>query len=295
MGFRTVVISSHAKLEYSLNYLVFKTPENTKRILLDEIDTLIVESTTVALTTSLISELNKHKVNVIFCDEKHNPSSQLMSLNASYNPFKKIADQIAWSKQNCDAVWQAIIKRKIINQANTLSLINQKECSCQLIEFANQVEPGDVTNREGHAAKVYFNNIFGKNFTRGDDSEINAYLNYGYTVLLSLINRTIVSFGYLTQLGIHHIGETNPYNFSCDILESFRFLADEETILLLSQENPNFKDTMSKLGTKEVYIDGKTQTLSNAISIHLLSVFNALKTGEIDKIKFIYSIREKNE
>ncbi len=295
MGFRTIVISSHAKLEYSLNYLVFKTPENIKKILLDEIDTLIVESTTVALTTSLISELVKHKINVIFCDEKHNPSSQLMPLNASYNPFKKIVDQVAWPKQNCNLVWQAIIKRKIENQANTLNLIKLNDISSQLLEFASQVEPGDITNREGHAAKVYFNNVFGKNFTRGEDSEINAYLNYGYTVLLSLINRTIVSFGYLTQIGIHHIGETNPYNFSCDILESFRFLTDEEAINLLSAENLNFKDSMSRLGTKEVLIDNKTQSVSNAISIHLLSVFNALKNGEIDKIKFISPKREENE
>lgn len=295
MGFRTVVITSHAKLDYSLNYLVFKTTDTTKRILLDEIDTLIVETTTVALTTRLIAELIKHKINTIFCDERHNPSSQLLPLNASYNPFKKISDQVAWSKSKCDEVWKEITKQKIINQANTLSLINKNEAYNQLIGFANQVETGDITNREGHAAKVYFNNVFGNDFTRNDSSEINAYLNYGYTVLLSLINRTIVSFGYLTQLGIHHIGETNPFNFSCDILESFRFLADEEAINLLSEKNKNFKESMSKLATKEVMIDGKTQTLNNAISIHCLSIFNALNNGDINKIKFISPIRNKNE
>ena len=32
MGFRTVVVSTHSKLELSLNYLVFKTPDEVKRI-----------------------------------------------------------------------------------------------------------------------------------------------------------------------------------------------------------------------------------------------------------------------
>lgn len=70
MAFRTVVVDTHSKLEYSLNYLVFRTPDSTKRVLLDEIHTLIVQSTAVSLTTSLIAELTKRKIKVIFCDEK---------------------------------------------------------------------------------------------------------------------------------------------------------------------------------------------------------------------------------
>ena len=54
MAFRTVVVSSHCKLEYSLNYLVYKTVDEIKRINLDEIHTLIIESSMVTITTSLM-------------------------------------------------------------------------------------------------------------------------------------------------------------------------------------------------------------------------------------------------
>ena len=53
MAFRTVIIDTHSKLEYSLNYLVFRTAEEVKRVLLDEVQTIIVQSTAVSLTSSL--------------------------------------------------------------------------------------------------------------------------------------------------------------------------------------------------------------------------------------------------
>lgn len=266
----------------------------TKRILLDEIDVLIVESTAVALTTSLLSELIKHKIAVLFCDEKHNPISELMPLSISYNSSKKISEQISWDKTNLDIIWKRIVEEKILNQSNTLLKVGKLVPSMQLKEYANNVENGDVTNREGHAAKVYFNNMFYDNFTRNDDTLVNACLNYGYTLILSLFNRTITSFGYLTQIGIHHKGETNPYNLSSDLMEPFRFLVDEE-VLTIDFTKEVFKDKMIELLNKSIIIDGKKQTLTNAISLYFLSVVDAIKNGNPNRIKFISIIKDENE
>ena len=227
MAFRTIVINTHSKIEYSLNYLVFRTVNETKRILLDEVHTVIFESTYISVTTSLLTELIKRKIKVIFCDEKHNPVSELLPYNVSYNSSRKIANQVKWSKKNKDVVWKSIVQQKIKNQSASLNKRNKSDKANQLMEYCNNVLDGDVTNREGHAAKVYFNNIFYEGFTRNDVHLINDCLDYGYTILLSQFNRVIVSNGYLTQIGIHHIGEFNPFNFSCDLIEPFRFLIDE--------------------------------------------------------------------
>lgn len=40
--------------------------------------------------------------------------------------------------------------------------------------YTEQIELADTTNREGHAAKVYFNALFGMEFTRSADIAINA-------------------------------------------------------------------------------------------------------------------------
>lgn len=292
MGFRTIIIDSHSKLEYSLNYLIFKTAETTKRILLDEINNVIVTSTAVAITTSLLSELSKRKINVVFCDEKRNPISELVPIYDNYNSFKKINEQIQWDRNACNNVWAKIVKQKILNQANSLYKRDKIDIANQLVEYANDVESGDITNREGHAAKVYFNNIYNAGFCRNDDSVINAYLNYGYSLLLSLITRTIVSYGYLTQLGIHHRGETNPFNLASDIIESFRFLVDDK-VFELDENDFNFKDKMIDLLNVNVIIEGKQQSLFNAVSIHFLSVVDAIRNNNPNKIKFISSVQNE--
>ena len=51
--------------------------------------------------------------------------------------------------------------------------------------YMGQLEFQDATNREGHAAKVYFNAVFGMAFTRSQESAWNSALDYGYTILLS--------------------------------------------------------------------------------------------------------------
>ena len=40
-------------------------------------------------------------------------------------------------------------------------------------------------------AKVYFNGLFGMEFTRSADTVTNSALNYGYALLLSVFNREI--------------------------------------------------------------------------------------------------------
>ena len=66
MSWRIVVISKRAKLDYQLGYLVVRNEEVTK-IHLSEISTILIESTAATVTTSLLAELTKKKIKVIFC------------------------------------------------------------------------------------------------------------------------------------------------------------------------------------------------------------------------------------
>ena len=84
MSWRIVVISKRAKLDYQLGYLVVRNEEVTK-IHLSEISTILIESTAATVTTSLLAELTKKKIKVIFCDEKRNPSSELVGYYGSHD------------------------------------------------------------------------------------------------------------------------------------------------------------------------------------------------------------------
>lgn len=95
MSWRVVVISSNAKLDYQLGFLVVRKDTITK-IYLNEISVLMLESTAISLTASLVSELLKRKIKIIFCDEKRNPCGEVTPYYGSYDSSAKIRNQIAW-------------------------------------------------------------------------------------------------------------------------------------------------------------------------------------------------------
>ena len=153
-----------------------------------------------------------------------------------------------------------------------------------LDQYIKEIELGDVTNREGHAAKVYFNALFGLDFTRSADNSINAALNYGYGILLSCFNREIIANGYITQLGLFHDNMFNQFNLASDFMEPFRILVDK----VVRQMGPQSDEKIEILRflNESVVIDGKYNYVSNAIKIYCRSLFDALNEEDISLIKF---------
>ncbi len=224
MSFRTVYITDRSKCSYENGYMVIRQEEQTM-IHLSEIFMVVMESTASYVSTYLMAELAQARIPVVFCDTKHNPIGQYSPIYGAHSSTMRIRDQIAWDKQVSDRLWQQIVKSKIHNQAINLKRLGLAQAN-MLFGYKGDVLPGDTTNREGHAAKVYFNAIFGNDFSRDLDCPINAQLNYGYSILLAWLNREIAGRGYLTQLGIFHCSEYNHFNLSSDFMEPFRPVID---------------------------------------------------------------------
>ncbi len=286
MSFRTVVVKTRCKLEYSLNYLVYRTPETETKICMDEISTLIVQNTGVAITATLLSMLMEKKVKVIFCDSKSNPQGELIPYYGAYNSMEKIENQVRWTADFKNDLWRLIIREKIKGQAANLDFIGQADSSSKLLGYLDEITPGDASNREGHAAKVYFNSCFGNDFSRGSDCQINAYLNYGYSIILSAINREIKNFGYLTELGIHHVGKENPFNLSCDFMEPLRPFVDR-MVLGGEVSKENFKQQFVNCLNINVKIEDKEMLLDNAIHLYVQSLLSALNSQSMAKVRLI--------
>lgn len=287
MSWRIIVISDRAKLDFKLNYMVVRQKEETTKIFLDEISLLILESTAISITVSLLSQLINKKIKVIFCDEKRNPISELISYYGSHDSSDKIRKQIKWSDNIKSLIWTEVVRQKLNNQKLTLRRLEKDEWKL-LDKYINEIEINDETNREGHGAKVYFNAIFGKTFSRSQDNNINAALNYGYTVLLAAINREITALGYITQLGIFHDNMFNHFNLSSDLIEPLRYIVDEKIIKMnLTYFEKEEKLEILDILNKKVIIDGKNHFLNNAIGIYCKSVIEAIEEKDISKIKFI--------
>lgn len=285
MSWRIVVISNSAKLEYKMEYMIVRQSEITK-IHLSEISMLIVESTAVSLTAGLLSELTKRKIKVIFCDEKRNPSSELVSYYGSHDTSAKVRQQVGWTAEIKKMMWTEIVSEKIRNQQRFLEDLGKKE-NVMLAEYLKEIQPGDTTNREGHAAKVYFNAVFGMDFSRSLDIPINAALNYGYGIILSTFNREIVSNGYITQLGLFHDNMFNQFNLGSDLMEPFRILVDRKVYKMKPEKfEKEEKLQLVNILNQEVTIDGKRNYVVNAIKIYCKSVFDAINDNDVSLIRF---------
>ena len=285
MSWRIVVISNSAKLEYKMEYMIVRQSEITK-IHLSEISMLIVESTAVSLTAGLLSELTKRKIKVIFCDEKRNPSSELVSYYGSHDTSAKVRQQVGWTAEIKKMMWTEIVSEKIRNQQRILEDLGKKE-NVMLTEYLKEIQPGDTTNREGHAAKVYFNAVFGMDFSRSLDIPINAALNYGYGIILSTFNREIVSNGYITQLGLFHDNMFNQFNLGSDLMEPFRILVDRKVYEMKPEKfEKEEKLQLVNILNQEVTIDGKRNYVVNAIKIYCKSVFDAINDNDVSLIRF---------
>lgn len=287
MSFRTVVITKQSKISYKNRFLVVKQEDDEKYIHLSEIDTIIVDSISVSISSYLLKELSDNKINIMFCDEKHNPFGELISYYSKHNTSKMIKEQIEWKISDKNKLWTRIVKNKIMNQALLLNKIKSNKYEL-VLSYVDEVIDGDKTNREGHAAKVYFNAIYGNNFARNLDNEINSALNYGYSVLLSFINKEIINNGYLTQLGIHHKNEFNQFNLTCDLMEPFRVIIDEFVYYNRERKfDTEYKLNIINIFNKTFKYQGKKYTLKDIIRIFVKNTLESVDNQKKYK-EFIY-------
>lgn len=280
MSWRTVVIKNPCKLSYKGGFMVVRGDTLTT-VHLEEINTLIIDSLEVSITSFLVSELMKCKVKIIFCNDKHNPNAEVHSIFGHHHSSKRIKEQMEWDNEIKERLWQQIIRKKIENQATLLEYYHRPRHQ-DLVQYQQEVELGDHTNREGHAAKVYFEHLFDEFYGRENDDDINAALNYGYSILLSNFNKEIVALGLLTQLGIKHHNEFNFYNLSCDLIEIFRVVVDryvkENEHRVFNQE---YKLDLINLINHKVYVNDDEQYVSNAIALYVHSVYQALSNNDL--------------
>lgn len=285
MSWRVVNITKRAKLDLKLNNMVVRGDEIVK-IHLSEISTVIIESTAVSMTAALMVELTKRKIKVIFCDEKRNPCFENMPYYGSHDTSVKLKMQTTWSDYTKGTIWTEIVKEKIRQQM--LFLQSEYKDEWQMLQsYIEEMKFNDETNREGHAAKVYFNALWGKDFSRASNNLINAALNYGYSILLSAVNREIVACGYITQIGLFHTNRFNMYNLGSDLMEILRPLVDR-TVYYMQLEKFEHEEKMELVNilNKEVYIDGRKQYTNNAIKIYVKSVFDAMENEDVSELKF---------
>lgn len=278
-GWRTAVIQDKVKLTVRDRQLISEGQTETA-VPLDQLRQVMIISDGSVLSASALLAAAQEHVHVVFCGSRHTPVCELIPLALHHEASGAVMDQAGWHESGKDIVWKVIVEMKLKNQSALLKLL-QRDPPPRFAEYMRSVEPGDKTNREGLAARLYFPSLFGRDFRRHAKDHVNAKLNYGYTILCSCVSRVLGLHGYHTGLGIHHCSRDNPVNLSCDLREPFRPFVDK--LVYESGEASLDWETRKQLialPMEECFLDGKRMTLDTAVELFALDTLRAVKDGK---------------
>lgn len=287
MGYRQVVIKKSEKLNFKDNNLVVEKEGNLTKVPLEDINYVLIEDQTTILTTRLLAEFGKSGIAVILCDEKFLPTSIIYPYNYHFKQLDVVSKQLQLKDNYKNDYWNLIVKRKIENSIRVLEMTSKEEFSItKLNEYKNEIIDGDVKNREGLSAKIYFRSLFGSDFIRFYDDAINNALNYGYTIICSAIIRNIAVLGLNSYLGIHHVSKINNFNLAYDFLEPYRSIVDkfvyDNKNNIVNPLTFDFRQKLINLLNKEVLHQDKKYTIEYSISLLIKSYIKSFSTGEIN-------------
>lgn len=294
--FRTVAVNFGEKLSVRDNWLIISSEDEEKQIPIEDIYSVVVDNQRAYMTVPCLNALTEAGAHLLLCNEKHIPVSVVLPLNNHYRPLNVIKKQLSLSQDIKNEIWDRIIKQKILNQAKVLELCGcDSERVARLKALADEVVDGDIGNREGIAAKMYFRCLFGTGFIRMYDDAINAALNYGYAVIRSSISKALCGYGFNCVLGVHHINESNPFNLADDLMEPFRPIIDlwaadnsEDLLLELTRQQRN---ELAAIVNHTVEFGNKKMRLRNAIEKYVQSFSTAVDKNSAEKIVFPRIIR----
>ena len=286
MGYRQVIIKKSEKLHFKDNQLIIDKDESSIKVPLEDISYILIEDSSTILTTRLLAELGKNAISLIVCDEKFEPTSIMYPYNYHFKQLDVFTHQLEIDDSIKNEFWNQIVKRKIENSIRVLEMTSKEEFPIsKLTEYINEITDGDSKNREGLAAKMYFRSLFGSDFIRFYDDNVNAALNYGYTIIASAIIRNLAVYGLNTYLGIHHSSKINNFNLAYDFLEPYRSVVDkfvydnqDDIVLPLSFE---FRKKLINLLNKEVLHQNKKYTIEYSIGLLIKSYIKSFSSGEI--------------
>lgn len=293
MSWRTVYIDDASKLSLNLDCLQVVHQKQKYNIALNEISTIIIEDYKTIITVRLLSRLAELGINVIFTTKNKMPIGAIHPFNNNSRTAKVSRIQLELPKKRQQLIWKQIIEIKINNQAVILDYYNMD--NTYIKQYASEVELGDISNKEGQAARVYFKKLFGEKFIRFSDDIYNYCLNFTYQIIRSKIAQAVIDRGLNPAIGIFHRGEYNYFNLADDLIEPYRPLVDKYICDLLEKEAPKYLTVELKKKLLEVYqlivkINNKKMKLIDSIKIYMnniLDFYNG-KTDYITKYPQVY-------
>lgn len=288
---RTLSFSQPCILSLKNCQMIIKMKDNpdfTRTIPVEDIGCVLLENQQISITLPLLNALADNNAAVIVCTDKMMPNAMLLNLDSNSVQGERYRDQINASEPLKKNLWKQTVGAKIRNQAALLDKLDKD--GSRLKPYWQNVKSGDADNREGVAAKIYWDALFGDDFTRyRTGASPNEMFNYGYTILRAAVARSLMGSGLFPAFGIYHRNRYNAFPLADDIMEPYRPYVDEIVFDLYAngeQElNKGVKAELLKLLYVDTVFDKVTRPLDLGLSITTASLAKCF-SGEQKKILY---------
>lgn len=268
---RSLVFTSAVALSLKNNQLVVSykdMPDEKRTIPIEDIGCVIVENQMTTMTMPIINALADANVAVIICDGKSMPNAMVQSFGANITQGETLRNQMSVGEVLKKQLWKQIVEAKIRNQALLLNKLGKN--GDKLKPFYMNVKSGDSDNREGIAARLFWQELFGDRFTRDrEEPGLNALLNYGYTILRAATARSLVASGLLPAIGLFHHNRSNAFPLADDVMEPYRPYVDEIVYSLYQQGQVTLNQQTKGMLINVLYCDTKFEKVMRPLSVGL--------------------------
>lgn len=275
---RTLVFSNPAQLTMKNGQLVIslkELPDEKRTVPIEDIGVVLIDNPMVSITIPLLNALADNNVAVIVCNQKGMPNAMLQNLETNNFQNEVLRNQLAVGEVLKKQLWKQVVESKIKNQS---LLLQKKGHRGEVLKsYYTNVKSGDSDNREGIAARIYWNELFGKDFVRDRNLPgVNVLLNYGYSVLRAATARALMSSGLFPALGLFHHHRSNAFPLADDMMEPYRPFVDEIVYNLFTQGkgelNTETKGSLIRVLFCDTYFEKVMRPLSIGLSVTTASL-----------------------
>lgn len=285
MSYRQLLILKKCYLSIENDNIKIKSDGNINRVPSEDVAIIVVDCNEITFSAPFFNQCSKEGIVVLICGNKHYPNAQVLPINTHYRLYDILLMQIKQTRRFKEDVTEQLLKGKLMNQQRVMSFIGADQEKIDMFdEYIKEIDGHDEINREGTAAKVFFNALYEQEYTRFESDPINAAQNYGYSILSSCISRSLSLLGFNLCIGVNHAGHTNPFNLTYDLIEPFRAIVDyyiyETKTTLTDELNVQTKKELVNILNAKVKVNGLLVSVQYAIELLCKSYLRMLEQGD---------------
>lgn len=252
-----------------------EAPDMQKSVPIEDIGFVVLEDQQTSVTLPLLNALSDNNVAVILCGDNRMPNAMLMNLDSNKTQGESYRAQIDASEPLKKGLWKQIVEAKIRNQAALLRKLGRD--GDKLKPYYMNVKSADADNREGIAARIYWSELFGANFTRfREGTPPNNLLNYGYTLLRAAVARSIMGSGLFPAFGIFHRNRYNAFPLADDLMEPYRPYVDEQVYNLYRQGHEQLTREVKGALLRVLFADTRFDNVTRPLEVGLTFTTSSL-------------------